>query len=95
MIVKILGYKISLEIIILMLVIYLVIIVHALSGCCNLTALSEGFNSKKEFRNPYFKKPEFSTPDFKKKEIIIDDIMKKINMLKTKEKFKVIENIII
>jgi signal transduction histidine kinase len=43
MIVKILGYKISLEIIILFLVIFLVIMVHSLASCCNAEAISEGF----------------------------------------------------
>jgi hypothetical protein len=43
MIVKILGYKISLEIVILMLVIYLVMMVHALASCCNGSAIAEGF----------------------------------------------------
>ena len=44
MLVKILGLKISLEIIILMLVIYLVMIVHALASCCNSRAIAEGFS---------------------------------------------------
>ena len=44
MIVKVLGYKISLEIIILMLVIYLVMMVHALASCCNAGAIAEGFS---------------------------------------------------
>jgi hypothetical protein len=43
MIVKVLGYKISLEIIILMLVIYLVMMVHVLASCCNARAIAEGF----------------------------------------------------
>jgi hypothetical protein len=46
MIVKILGLKISLELIILMLVIYLIMIVHALSSCCNADAINEGFKIK-------------------------------------------------
>ena len=44
MIVKILGLKISLEIIILLFVIYLVMMVHALAGCCNAKAIAEGFS---------------------------------------------------
>ncbi len=46
MIVKVLGYKISLEIIILLLVIYLVMMVHALASCCNAGAIAEGFKKK-------------------------------------------------
>jgi hypothetical protein len=44
MLVKFLGLKISLEIIILMLVIYLVMMVHALASCCNSRAIAEGFS---------------------------------------------------
>lgn len=43
MIVKILGFKISLEILILLLVIYLVMMVHALASCCNGRAIAEGY----------------------------------------------------
>jgi flagellar motor protein MotB len=43
MIVKILGYKISLEFVILMLVIYLVMMIHAIASCCNGKAIAEGF----------------------------------------------------
>jgi hypothetical protein len=52
MIVKVLGYKISLEIIILLLVIYLVMMVHALASCCNAGAIAEGF--KKPFKKANF-----------------------------------------
>jgi hypothetical protein len=45
MLIKILGLKISLEIIILLLVIYLVMMVHALAGCCNAGAISEGLRT--------------------------------------------------
>jgi hypothetical protein len=45
MIVNILGVKISLELIILMLVIYLIMIVHALSSCCNAGAIAEGLTN--------------------------------------------------
>jgi hypothetical protein len=44
MIIKFLGLKISLEIIILLMVIYLVMMVHALAGCCNTKAIAEGFS---------------------------------------------------
>jgi hypothetical protein len=44
MIINLMGYKISLEIIILLLVIYLVMMVHALASCCNAGAISEGFS---------------------------------------------------
>jgi hypothetical protein len=59
MIVKVLGYKISLEIIILLLVIYLVMMVHALASCCNAGAIAEGF------KNP-FKKAKAPPNPFKK-----------------------------
>jgi hypothetical protein len=46
MLIKILGLKISLELIILMLVIYLIMMVHTLASCCNAKAISEGFRFK-------------------------------------------------
>ena len=45
MIVKILGYKISLEIVILIFVLYLVIMINALSSCCNGKSIAEGFET--------------------------------------------------
>ena len=39
------GYQISLEIILLMCVIYLVMIVHVLASCCNPKAIAEGFSN--------------------------------------------------
>ena len=54
MIVKVLGYKISLEIIILMLVIYLVMMVHVLASCCNAKAIAEGFKIKmRKLKRPF------------------------------------------
>jgi hypothetical protein len=48
MIVKFLGLKISLELIILMLVIYLVMVFHALASCCNASAITEGLTNKEK-----------------------------------------------
>jgi hypothetical protein len=47
MIINLMGYKISLEIIILIIVIYIIMIVHSFYGCCNKNHLQK-HNVKKE-----------------------------------------------
>jgi hypothetical protein len=46
MIVKLLGLKISLDLIILLLCLYLVMMVHVFASCCNAETLAEGFKIK-------------------------------------------------
>ena len=40
---KLFGFSISLEILILIAVIYLIIVVTTLSSCCNVSGIAEGF----------------------------------------------------
>jgi hypothetical protein len=46
MIVKLLGLKISLDLIILLLCLYLVMMIHVFASCCNAETLAEGFKIK-------------------------------------------------
>jgi hypothetical protein len=86
MIVKVLGYKISLEIIILMLVIYLVMIVHSLASCCNAEAISEGFSDmvkpkmgidalKKKLKNARYGGVKMDPSDFIQNKKLVENII--------------------
>ena len=54
MIIKFLGFKVSLEIIILMLVIVLIIMVHSVGSCCNAEVIGEGFANTSKGRPNIF-----------------------------------------
>lgn len=43
---KLFGFSISLEILILIAIIYLIIVVTTLSSCCNVSDIAEGFASQ-------------------------------------------------
>ena len=79
MIVKVLGYKISLEIIILMLVIYLVMMVHVLASCCNARTIAEGFTRNSgNIGN-----------------VSREDVLKQLHRDRSKDPKKLVENIIL
>ena len=59
--ISILGYKISLEVIILICVIYLILVGHTVCSCCNYNNIMEGLtNMKKNIKTLSTKKEGFT-----------------------------------
>jgi len=59
--ISILGYKINLEIIILICVIYLILVTHTVGSCCNYNNIMEGLtNMKKQIQKSSNKKEGFT-----------------------------------